>query len=128
MSIERLLEFMGNHPTVGFIVFTEYMRYAGGVKGLSPYQATQLMNDGETLFVDVRDDSEFKKGHVLDALNIPWTNGCMSLRSTRRRRWCCTATPGCVPNALVPSSRRAVSINCITCQVDWLPGKRPLCR
>ena len=79
MSIERLLEFMGNHPflfmalgaTVGFIVFTEYMRYAGGVKGLSPYQATQLMNDGETLFVDVRDDSEFKKGHVLDALNIP---------------------------------------------------------
>ena len=79
MDIARLVEFVGNHPflfmalavTIGFIAFTEYTRIAAGVKSLSPYQATQLMNEGKTLFVDVRDDAEFKKGHVLDATNIP---------------------------------------------------------
>lgn len=79
MDTARLIEFVGNHPflftalaaTVGFIAYTEYMRMASGVKGLSPYQATQMMNDGKTIFVDVRDDTEFKKGHVLDATNIP---------------------------------------------------------
>lgn len=79
MDIARLIEFVGNHPflfmalavTVGFIAFTEYNRIAAGVKAVSPYQATQMMNAGEAVFVDVRDDAEFKKGHVLDATNIP---------------------------------------------------------
>lgn len=79
MDIARLVEFVGNHPflfmalavTIAFIAYTEYTRIAAGVKSLSPYQATQLLNGGETLFVDVRDDAEFKKGHVLDATNIP---------------------------------------------------------
>ena len=79
MDIARLLEFMSNHPflfaaigvTVGFLVYTEYNRIVGGVKSVSPYQATQLLNGGEAMFVDVRDDAEFKKGHVLEATNIP---------------------------------------------------------
>lgn len=79
MDTARLVEFVGNHPylfmalavTLGFIVYTEYTRMASGVKALSPYQATQMMNDGTALFVDVRDDTEFKKGHVIDATNIP---------------------------------------------------------
>ncbi len=79
MDSARIFEFMGNHPylftalgaTVGFIVFTEFTRFTGGVKSVSPYQATQMMNEGETLFVDVRDDNEFKKGHVLEATSIP---------------------------------------------------------
>jgi len=79
MDTARLLEFMSNHPflftalgvTVGFLVYTEYNRFVGGVKSVSPYQATQLLNGGEAMFVDVRDDAEFKKGHVLEATNIP---------------------------------------------------------
>lgn len=81
MDIAKLVEFVGNHPylfmalavTVGFIAYTEYTRIVSGVKALSPYQATQMLNQGETLFVDVRDDAEFKKGHVLDATHIPVT-------------------------------------------------------
>jgi len=79
MDTARLVEFVGNHPylfmalavTIGFIVYTEYNRMTSGVKALSPYQATQMMNEGTAVFVDVRDDTEFKKGHVIDATNIP---------------------------------------------------------
>ena len=79
MDTARLLEFTSNLPflfmalavTVGFLVYTEYSRFVGGVKSVSPYQATQLLNGGEAMFVDVRDDAEFKKGHVLEATNIP---------------------------------------------------------
>ena len=34
-------------------------------------QATQLINQGKTLVVDVRDPAEFAAGHMRDARNIP---------------------------------------------------------
>ena len=38
---------------------------------LSPYDATQKMNQGEAIFLDVRDDSEFKTGHLINARSMP---------------------------------------------------------
>jgi len=77
--MDQLIEFIGNHPflimafvgVLGVLVFTETNRFMAGVKGVSPYTATQMLNSGETVFVDVRDDSEFKKGHVIDSRHIP---------------------------------------------------------
>lgn len=77
--MNQILEFIGNHPylfmalgvTAGMIAYTEYMRLFSGAKMLTPLQATQLMNEGEALFLDVRDDAEFKRGHLLDATHIP---------------------------------------------------------
>ena len=64
----QLFEFMGNHPlliaafgaVLGMLLYTEYQRFFSGVPQLSPYAATQLMNDGEALFIDVRDEKEYK--------------------------------------------------------------------
>lgn len=38
---------------------------------VSVLQATQLINQGKTLILDVRDAAEFVAGHVRDAKNIP---------------------------------------------------------
>jgi len=57
-AMSQLIEFIGNHTllfiafsmTLGMLVYTEYMR---------------------TVFLDVRDDSEYKGGHLLNSRSIP---------------------------------------------------------
>jgi rhodanese-related sulfurtransferase len=41
---------------------------------LSALQATQLMNQGKTLILDVRSTEEFATGHLQNAVNIPLNN------------------------------------------------------
>lgn len=38
---------------------------------LSPLQATQVINQGKTLILDVRSPENFAAGHIRDAKNIP---------------------------------------------------------
>ena len=40
-------------------------------KGINPQQATLLINKEDAVVVDVRTAEEFKKGHVVNAKNIP---------------------------------------------------------
>ena len=80
--MERLPEFVGNHPilfaalgaVVGMIAFFEYQRLFSGIKQLSAIEATRLQNDEDAIFVDVREDSEFKTGHILGARHMPIGN------------------------------------------------------
>lgn len=80
--MERLPEFIGNHPilfaalgaVLGMIAFFEYQRLFSGIKQLSAMEATRLQNDEDAVFIDVREDSEFKKGHILGAKHLPVSN------------------------------------------------------
>ena len=80
--MERLPEFVGNHPilfaalgaVVGMIAFFEYQRLFSGIKQLSAIEATRLQNNEDAIFVDVREDSEFKTGHILGARHMPIGN------------------------------------------------------
>jgi rhodanese-related sulfurtransferase len=38
---------------------------------LSPQQAINMVNAGEGVFVDLREAAEFRKGHIVSAINIP---------------------------------------------------------
>jgi rhodanese-related sulfurtransferase len=38
---------------------------------LSPQQAINLVNEEGGIFLDLRDASEFRKGHIVSAVNIP---------------------------------------------------------
>jgi len=38
---------------------------------LTPQQAITLVNEENGVFLDLRDASEFKKGHIVSAINIP---------------------------------------------------------
>jgi rhodanese-related sulfurtransferase len=40
---------------------------------LSPQQAITLVNADEGVFLDLRDAADFKKGHIVGAINIPAT-------------------------------------------------------
>lgn len=78
----RLIEFVGNHPilfaalalVIGMIAFFEYQRAFSGVKIISAMEATRLQNDEDAVFVDIREDSEYKIGHIIGNLHIPMSN------------------------------------------------------
>jgi rhodanese-related sulfurtransferase len=40
---------------------------------LSPQQAINLVNSEDGVFLDLRDAADFKKGHIVGAMNIPAT-------------------------------------------------------
>lgn len=42
-------------------------------KGVSYHTLTQLVNRDEAVVIDLREAAEFKAGHIVDALNIPFT-------------------------------------------------------
>ncbi|MFL9927388.1 rhodanese-like domain-containing protein [Herbaspirillum lusitanum] len=53
----------------GGALMVPYLQQRGNK--LSLLQATQLMNQGKTLVLDVRDTEQFAAGHLRDARNIP---------------------------------------------------------
>lgn len=57
--------------TVAMLLFHESRR-AG--RSISPQQAAQLINREEAVVVDLRDATEFRKGHVVGSLNIPYAS------------------------------------------------------
>jgi len=80
--MSRVFEFAGDNlllcaafaAILGMIIYFEYTKFFSGLKALSPFAATKLLNEGEALFLDVRDDKEYKAGHVLNARNVPLAN------------------------------------------------------
>jgi rhodanese-related sulfurtransferase len=78
METQQILEFAGNHPylTGGFVavllflLFTEIKRKYQGFKELTPAQAVSMINRENAVVVDVSAQSDFNKGHIVDALHI----------------------------------------------------------
>ncbi|HEX8956128.1 MAG TPA: rhodanese-like domain-containing protein [Burkholderiaceae bacterium] len=53
----------------GFLLLLPLLQQRGSKVSIA--QATQLFNQGKTLFLDVREEAEFAAGHVREARNIP---------------------------------------------------------
>ena len=79
MDFARIIEFTGNHPililafvgTLAILIYTEISRRMSGMKSVGPVEATQLSNRQDAVFLDIRDEGEFKVGHIPDAIHIP---------------------------------------------------------
>lgn len=77
--MEQVFEFIGNHLVLvgAFAVLliallvTENKR---GGQSVSSQIATQLINREQAVVLDLRAQSEFNAGHIVDALNIPYTS------------------------------------------------------
>ncbi|MES9833430.1 MAG: rhodanese-like domain-containing protein [Candidatus Thiodiazotropha sp. LLP2] len=80
--MEQLIEFAMNHWVLvlafnlvaGLLVFNMAQ---GEKNALDPSAATDLINRKEAVIVDVRPVSDFNKGHIINAINIP-SNGFAS--------------------------------------------------
>jgi rhodanese-related sulfurtransferase len=77
--MSQLLEFFNHHlylfagfgaALLLFIANEVHGALTGGVK-LAPLQAVRLINDREAVVVDLRPVGDYKKGHLLNALNLP---------------------------------------------------------
>lgn len=76
--MEQLFAFVVNHWLLwsGFIIVLfllisyEFSARYGGAEKISPQQTVRLMNQGNTLILDIRDQDRFEQGHIQGAVNI----------------------------------------------------------
>lgn len=57
--------------TLVVMLFLHEARKSG--PSLSPQQAINMINTEDGIFLDLRDAAEFKKSHIVDAVNIPFS-------------------------------------------------------
>ncbi len=77
--LERLPEFLGNHPIltgaliaiVALILYTEFQRLTRKYRALPPAEAVRVMNQEGALVLDVREDNELSGGRIGGARHIP---------------------------------------------------------
>ncbi len=75
----QYLEFAGNHPflvtalvlIILLMIMNESRRKLLGFKEVGANEAVRLMNNEEALMLDVREEGEFKDGHVINSVHIP---------------------------------------------------------
>lgn len=76
--MEQLFEFIGNHPIlVGtfVVLLTLFIRNETrrGGQSISAQQLVDLVNREDALVLDVRDKKEYDAGHIVGAVNIPYS-------------------------------------------------------
>jgi len=77
--MEQYIEFAGNHPFLlfsfaavfGLLVWNIFGEKLQGFESIDPQQAIMMINHDDALVVDVREDNEFKEGHIANAMHIP---------------------------------------------------------
>lgn len=77
--MQQIIDFLINHWMLSsalagvllLMVANELWSGLRGEKRLTPQDAVRLINDQNPLVLDVRGPLDFKKGHILNALNIP---------------------------------------------------------
>ena len=77
--MQQFIEFFGNHlilfaglaAVIALIVANEVHGTLTGGKRLSATEAVRMINDRDPLIVDLRPVADFKKGHLLNAVNVP---------------------------------------------------------
>lgn len=79
--MEEFLTFVARHPllfsafavvTVALIANELHGMWRGG-KRLTPSEAVRLSNDRDAHFIDARSAADFKRGHIIGAVNVPST-------------------------------------------------------
>jgi rhodanese-related sulfurtransferase len=77
--MDQLLEFVGHHPVLFsalgvvavLLILNEMSHLVTGEKRVTPQEAVRLINDKHALVLDVRTPADFKKGHIINAVNLP---------------------------------------------------------
>ncbi|MFT5879175.1 MAG: rhodanese-related sulfurtransferase [Moritella sp.] len=76
--MQEYIEFASNNPalSLGWVGIAGFLIYSFGssafskVKPVNNHQATTLMNKENAVVVDVRSAEDYRKSHILDAVNV----------------------------------------------------------
>lgn len=77
--MESYLQFVLNHALlfgalgvlIAVFIANEVHGHFTGGKRLNPQEAVRLINDRDPIILDVRPTADFKRGHLLNAQNLP---------------------------------------------------------
>jgi len=92
--MEHLPEFIANHSllvlawvgTLAFLLWNLFGENVQGIQRLTPLEAVQKINHDGAIVVDVRENSEFEGGHIIDSLHIPLGNLGNNLKRLEKYR------------------------------------------
>lgn len=76
---EQILEFSANHPILvlsfvalsGLILFIEFRNFTQKFSSIGPAGAISLINNDNTVLLDVRESNETQDGMINEAIHIP---------------------------------------------------------
>jgi len=82
MDINQLIEFTGNHPLLlaafaailFMLVGGELRQRLSGVNEVGPADATRMLNHDNAILVDMREDKDYREGHIVNAVHTPASN------------------------------------------------------
>jgi rhodanese-related sulfurtransferase len=77
--MEQYIEFIGNHyilsaAWIGVFILIVYSFIGAKLRGYqnaNPAQATQLINHNDAVILDVREENEYLKGHIVNSVHVP---------------------------------------------------------
>jgi rhodanese-related sulfurtransferase len=77
--MDQFIEFAGNHPglhlalvaVLGMLAWTFLGNRIAGYKRIEPTEAVPLLNRENAVLLDIRDNKDFRAGHVSGAVHIP---------------------------------------------------------
>lgn len=56
---------------LGLLAGNTFSSRLRGYRAVTPQEATQLINREDAIVLDVREDSEYRSGHIINALHMP---------------------------------------------------------
>jgi rhodanese-related sulfurtransferase len=79
MDLHQLNEFAVNHVLLvsafvvilAMLVGTELRQRFGKVRDIAPGEATRLINHENAVIVDMRNDKDYRDGHIVNAVQVP---------------------------------------------------------
>jgi rhodanese-related sulfurtransferase len=79
MDLHKLNEFAVNHALLvsafvvilAMLVGTELRQRFGKVRDIAPGEATRLINHENAVLVDMRNDKDYRDGHIVNAVQVP---------------------------------------------------------
>lgn len=77
--MDRYIEFFSNHlilgsawlAVAGILIYSFFGSRLRGFSSVNPARATQLINREDAVVLDVREDNEYRDGHIVNSLHIP---------------------------------------------------------
>lgn len=82
MDISQLTEFAGNHPLLvaaffailAMLIGGELRQRLSGIAQVGPVDATRMLNHDNAVIVDMREDKDYREGHIVNAVHAPSGN------------------------------------------------------